>query len=240
MRNTNLTRIAVVALFAAAPLAAQGGGGGMAGMPGMGGRAADPTTKVVGSGQLPAGWMMRFDPPGAGKPAQDIKEISFVTMGDGYHFKSGPAAIYYNPKDIGKGIFGVSATFHQAKSMQHETYGLFIGGANLQDSTQGYIYFVIRPSDGSYQIKVRGSNAAPPRIASPPIDPAIVKDDPKDGSATNTLTIHVAKDTVHFMVNGKLVKAMSKAELGRPTDGQVGLRINHNLDVHVSGYGIKK
>jgi hypothetical protein len=36
------------------------------------------------------------------------------------------------------------------------------------------------------------------------------------------------------------VKGMSKAELGQATDGLVGIRINHNLDVHISGYGIKK
>ena len=237
MRNRILTQVAMLALVAAVPMVAQGGGGSMAGMAGMGG---DPTNKVIGSGQLPAGWLMRFDPVRAGQPAYDMKEISFVPMAGGFHFKSGPAAIYYNPKDMGKGVFAVSATFSQAKSMLHETYGLFIGGANLQDSTQSYVYFVIRPSDGSYQVKVRGSNAPPPKVASPPVDPAIVKDDPTDGHATNTLTIHVAPDSVHFIANGKVVKGMSKAELGRATDGQVGLRINHNLDVHVAGFGIKK
>jgi hypothetical protein len=239
MRKTVLAQVAMMALVVAAPMVAQGGGG-MGGMAGMGGRAGDPTNKVMGTGQLPAGWMVRFDPSRGGAPAPDIKEISMVAMGDGYQFKSGPAAIYYNPKDMGKGEFSVSATFAQARSMQHEAYGLFIGGSNLQDSTQNYLYFVIKPFDGTYQIKMRTSNAPPARTAAPPTDAAIVKDDPTDGHATNTLTIHVAKDSVHFIVNGKLVKGMSKAELGRSTDGQVGVRINHNLDVHMSGFGIKK
>ena len=234
MRNRILSQIAMLALVAAMPMVAQGGGGGMAGM------GADPTKKVMGTGELPAGWMMRFDPVPASRPQPTMKDVSFVTMGGGLHATSGPAAIYYNTKDIGKGEFAVSATFSQAKSMGHEAYGLFIGGANLQDSTQRYVYFVIKPSDGSYQVKMRGSNAPPPRIATPPVDPAIVKDDPTDGHATNTLTIHVAKDSVHFIANGKLVKGMSKAEVGQATDGQVGIRINHNLDVHIAGYGIKK
>jgi hypothetical protein len=236
MRNKVLTQVALMALVAIAPMVAQAGGG-MAGMSGrMGG---DPTTKVMGTGQLPAGWMMRFDPAPAGQPAHTMKEINFITMGGGYHAYSGPAAIYYNPKDMGKGEFTVSATFSQAKSMQHETYGLFIGGANLQDSTQSYLYFVIRPNDGSWQVKRRASNT-PPQRATPVVDPAIAKEDPTDGHATNTVAIKVARDSVHFLVNGKQVTAMARAGLGYSTDGQVGLRINHNLDVHIAGYGITR
>ena len=235
MRKMMMTQLALMALVAAAPLVAQGGGG-MAGMAGMG---ADPTKKVIGTGQLPAGWMMRFDPAPAGKPAYDIKEINFVAMAGGYHAYSGPAAIYYNPKDMAKGDFTVSASFHQSKSMQHETYGLFIGGANLQDSTQSYLYFVIRPNDGAWQVKRRASNA-PPQRGTPVVDAAIVKDDPTDGHATNMVAISVAKDSIRFLVNGKQVSAMAKAGLGYSTDGQVGLRINHNLDVHIDGFGIKK
>ncbi len=235
MRNTNLTRIAMVALVAAAPLAAQGGGRSMAGMAGMG----DPTKQVVGTGTLPAGWLMRFDPAPAGKPAYDIKQINFITMAGGYHAYSGPAAIYYTPKDMGKGEFTVSATFHQAKSMQHETYGLFIAGARLQDSSQSYLYFVIRPQDGAWQVKRRASDAPPPR-GNPVVDATIVKEDPKDGHATNTVAIAVTKDSVRFLVNGKEITALAKAGLGYSTDGQVGLRINHNLDVHIAGYALKK
>ena len=239
MRNTNLTRIAMVALFAAAPLAAQGGGGSMAGMAGMGGRSGDPTMKVMGTGQLPAGWMMRFDPVPAGQPAHNMKEINFITMAGGYHAYSGPAAIYYTPKDMAKGEFTVSATFHQAKSMQHETYGLFIAGSSLQDASQSYLYFVIRPQDGAYEVKRRNGDAAPPRVT-PVVNAAIAKDDPADGHATNTVAISVTKDSVRFLVNGKEVSALAKAGLGYSTDGQVGLRINHNLDVHIAGYALKQ
>ena len=53
--------------------------------------------------------------------------------------------------------------------------------------------------------------------------------------------IHVAPDTVHFMVNGKLVKALAKSELmGAKTDGQAGIRINHNTDLHVDWKGVTK
>ncbi len=42
----------------------------------------------------------------------------------------------------------------------------------------------------------------------------------------------------HFLVNGvEVAKLPRVAQLN--TDGVVGLRINHNLDVHVSGFGVE-
>ena len=231
MRHAKLLAVSFAALAAAAPLAAQRG---------------DPTMTVTGSGKLPDGWMMRFDPTRGTAPAPAMTAISFETMGTGLHAKSGPAAIYYNTKDMGSGQYQVSATFKQSKSMQHEAFGLFIGGAGLQDSSHSYIYMVIKPFDGTVLIARRTQYAGMPRptvfmpeIAAAP-EAAVNRDSPTDGSATNTLLIHVAKDTVHFLVNGKLVKAVAKSALGGSTDGQAGLRINHNMDLHIDGFALKK
>ena len=76
------TLIKAAALLAIAmPLAAQQQAG-----------KADPTKEVKGTGQLPAGWMMRFDPidnpanvrpgrPAPAKPTPDMVKV--VTMGSG-------------------------------------------------------------------------------------------------------------------------------------------------------------
>jgi hypothetical protein len=225
--------LTLAAAFAATPLLAQGNMGGMRGM-------GDPTTKVAGSGKLPDGWMLRFDTPRGGGAMPAPTEVNFRTMGTGYHVTSGPPAIYYSSKDQGSGQYAFSATFHQAKSMVHEAYGIFIGGSNLQDSTQNYLYLVIRPLDGAFAIEHRAGNVNPTKLAVMTPNDAVVKDG-ADGSATNTLTIHVAADTVHFLVNGKLVKAIAKSDLnGAATSGQAGLRINHNIDIHVDNVGIKK
>ncbi|HEY4320319.1 MAG TPA: hypothetical protein VGM77_03990 [Gemmatimonadales bacterium] len=236
MRSTMLALS--LAAAAALPLSAQAGG--MGGMR-MGG---DPTSQVMGSGKLPEGWMMKIDAQrgGAQPPAT---AVSFITMAGGYHVKSGPAAVYYNTKDMGSGQYAVTATFKQAKSMAHEAFGIFIGGHDMQDSSQNYLYFVIKPADGTMLIAHRKSWAArttaivPENAAAP--EAAINRDSPTDGSATNTLMIHVAQDTVHFMINGKLVKAIAKSQLdGASTDGQAGIRINHNIDMHIDGWSVKK
>src|SRR4051812_18544464 len=106
----------------------------------MAGHNMDPTNKIVGSGKLPAGWELRWD---TGTPS--LTEIDMQQIGTSLHFRSGPAAIYYNVKDVARGDYTVSATFSQAKSMGHEGYGIFIGGSNLQASTQKYIYFLVKP-----------------------------------------------------------------------------------------------
>src|SRR5262245_6029414 len=95
----------------------------------------DPTVSAQGSAQLPSGWKLRFDTPGPGRAAPKPEDVKFVTMGQGYHFTSGPAAIYYNPKDMMAGTYTVTASLTQTKAPTHpEAYGIFIGGQSLQDS----------------------------------------------------------------------------------------------------------
>ena len=231
--------MAAALLAVAMPLAAQGN---MAGM--------DMTKKIQGSGKLPDGWQVRFDPPQARPnrptpPMPTMTDVDVKTMGTGIHFTTGPAGIYYNTKDMGNGEYQISATFGARKSMAHEAYGIFIGGSNLQDATQSYIYFEVRPGMGdSILIQRRNGDDTKQmqKIAAwTSTGGAVNVDDPADGHSSNTLTIHVAKDAVHFQVNGKLVKEVKKSELmGASTDGQAGIRINHNTDLHVEWKGVSK
>jgi hypothetical protein len=228
MRPHFFVTACIFAAVLASPLAAQGGG--------MAGMNMDPTNKIVGSGKLPNGWMNRFDDATATLP-----QVEFVQMGSALHVRSGPAAIYYDARDAARGEYTVSGTFSQKKTMQHEAYGLFVGGGNLQDPTQHYLYFVVRPIDGSILISHRANNGPPTALVAMTPDEAVHKDDPATGAATNVLAIHVGKDSVHFYANGKQVRAFVKSAVdGAATEGQFGLRINHNLDITVEGFGIKK
>jgi hypothetical protein len=215
------------------PLAAQGGMG-----------RGDPTNTVQGTGVLPKGWELRFDPARGRQPAPPMTAVSFVTMGTGFHITGGPAAIYFRTADVEKGNFTVTAKFVAAKSMVNEAYGVFIGGQHLQDSTQSYLYLVIRPKDGGVYIQHRGSDARPSAAAALlPWTPnaAVNKDDPADGHSTNEVGIQTTKDSVLFWVNGKHVFGLARAALnGIATDGQVGMRVNHNIDIHVDNFTVKK
>jgi len=196
----------------------------------------DPTHKVAG-GISAAGWQGRLDPQ-AERRGMKLDEAKFVAMGSGYHVTSGPAAIYWNPKDAAKGNFTVSASFTQTKAPMHpEAYGLFVGGQNLTDSSQSYLYFETR-GDGKYLVNHRAGNEVHKIVDWTDTDATNKAD--ANGKATNELAIRVSADSVDFLANGKLVKALSKAEMHNfVSDGQTGIRVNHNLDVHVDKFQVK-
>jgi hypothetical protein len=179
---------------------------------------------------LPEGWSMRLDR--ANSPTQP----KFVAMGDGFHFTSGPAAIYYNPSQLMSGDFRVTATFTQTKAPTHpEAYGLFVGGSNLDKPEQEYGYIVVR-GDGKYLIKHRAGGEVH-TIQDWTEHPKLNKQD-AEGKATNTLTVESVGDKVRMLVNGEEVKSWEKSYW--KADGQVGIRINHQLDVHVSNFKVEK
>jgi hypothetical protein len=186
--------------------------------------------KMQGGGTLPAGWSARLD-NGSTKP----EGVKITPMGGGLHFESGPAGIYYKPTDKKTGAYTVTASFAQMKPAAHpEAYGLFIGGSGLDGADQKYTYFVVR-QDGKFLVKKRAGTATP--TVTPWTENAAVKKADASGQMTNTLSIAVDTDKVSFRVNGTEVSSAPIDQVD--TSGIAGLRINHNLSVHVEGFAVK-
>lgn len=186
--------------------------------------------KMMGGGVLPAGWSARLD-SGSTKP----EGVMIMQMGPALHFKSGPAGIYYKATDKASGAYSVTASFTQNEASAHpEAYGLFIGGSSLDGADQKYTYFLIR-QDGKYLIKKRAGTATPTVVNW--TDHASIKKADAGGKMTNTLTVNVAKDQVHFLVNGTEVGTQPLDQMD--TSGIAGLRVNHNLNVQVEGFSVK-
>ena len=200
--------------LAAAPLAAQM-------------KSSDPDKKVDG-GALPAGWVGRTDSDKA-----KLSDAKFVAMGSGYHVTSGPAAIYWRTANNVTGPFTASATFNQTKAPTHpEAYGIFFSGKTLDAPDQSYYYFLAR-GDGKFMVKHRAGKEVH-TIMDWTDNAAVVKQD-ANGKATNKLTVDASRpDSTRLLVNGTQVAGLA---LGA-TDGMVGLRVNHNLDVHVADFAI--
>lgn len=192
----------------------------------------DFDVNVAGNGIIPEGWQLRFD-----HKNDKSTEIQFTIHGDVYHFESGPAAIYYNKKDMTKGNFKSSAEFLQTKASRHpEAYGIFWAGKDLKGKNQHYYYFLVR-QDGKYLIKTRNGDKTSLIVDWTANDAVKAKN--KNGQTKNTLEVDVKGNKVNFIVNGKQVANLPKSKF-QNTEGQVGLRINHNLNVKVTNFTVSK
>ncbi|MCU0626476.1 MAG: hypothetical protein MUF21_08325 [Gemmatimonadaceae bacterium] len=179
---------------------------------------------------VPAGWVVRPDADAMGHG--DGATVSFVAMQPGWHVTTGPAAILYDSTRRATGNWRLEAVIHLFDpGARAEGFGVFFGGANLASPTQRYAYALVR-RDGRALLKVRegettrtvrewAANAAIPQW----------KPGPKGASVRYPLVVEARGDRVTVLVNNVSVLDAPRREL--PTDGIVGLRINHALNVHV-------
>ena len=163
-------------------------------------------------------------------------------MGPGFHVTSGPAAIYWNPANTASGNFTVTASFSQTKAAAHpEAYGVFLAGRDLNTPGQSYLYFLVR-QDGKYLINHRANDSTVHKIVDWTANNAVKAID-ADGKATNALSVVVRPDKLSFLVNGVEVTTLPRSEVDRAgagsgTTGITGVRVNHNLDVHIGGFAV--
>ena len=66
------------------------------------------------------------------------------------------------------------------------------------------------------------------------------KPDPGTGKSTNALEVRVGADKVDFVVNGTVVHSAPKTGGLAKTDGIYGIRVNHQLEVHIEGLAVTK
>ena len=209
-------------------------------VPGAQGQEADRV--VAGGGIKVPGWTGKVD-PAAAKKGLTVADSKFVEEGGALHLTIGPAATYWNPANTASGNYTVKATFKEPKpSGNHpHPYGVFIGGNKLDSDDQSYLYCVAY-SDGTFL--VRGFSGTTPVTVSKRQPHAAVNKAGADG-VTNEVAWTVKGDRAECVINGTAVAGFDKSEIvgaGKleSTDGIVGLRVSHNVDVVVSGFGVTK
>jgi len=188
-------------------------------------------------GEVPPGWQVRFDDGMDRMPGTtDSSEVFFVTMTPGWHVTLGPAGIFWHPASTASGIYNAHATIHLfPPGERNEGYGLFFGGSVLDGPDQSYLYFLIRRS-GEFLVKRRMGDETEELIGWTPSDAIVPYADSTNGSVRNELDVDVGEQNVRFSVNGTEVASLP-AE-GLETDGIVGLRLNHRVNVHVEDLSV--
>ena len=195
---------------------------------------------VTVSAQAPAGLEVRIDKSTNASDPDNTPELKVMPMGKGVHVVGGPAGTFWNPKDAVSGNYTLKATFNLMAPANHPSYyGLIFGGSNLEGANQAYSYFIVA-QNGQYQVRDRTGE----KVAS--VQPTgrggvtheAVRTPGANGQSTNALEVRVAGDTVSYVVNGTVVHTTPRSAV--KTDGIVGFRINHLLNVHVDGFEVQK
>lgn len=201
----------------------------------------DPTTVVADGGVKVAGWTGRIDPRPASQ-GRTINEAKFISMGSGIHVTAGPAAIYWNPVNARSQNYTAQATFNQTKASAHpEGYGLLLAGRELTTANQNYLYFLVR-QDGKFFVGHRANDSTVHKVVDWTANDAVKAID-ANGKASNALAIVVDKDKLIFRVNGTEVQSLPRSVIDSGPDhsgtaGIAGIRVNHNLDVHIDGFTV--
>lgn len=203
----------------------------------------DADRVVAGGGITVPGWLGKVDARAAGE-GRSIADSKFAAEGGDLHLTIGPAAVYWNPANTASGDFTAKATFREAKgSADHpHPYGIFIGGSDLGTDRQRLLYCVAY-GDGTYL--VRGFSGTQVVTVSKRQPHAAVHKFGADGGVTQEIAWTVQGGRAECAINGATVASFDRSEIvgeGKlaSTDGVVGLRVSHNLDVVVSGFQVGK
>jgi hypothetical protein len=186
----------------------------------------------------PAGWKMRVDRSTSAADPDAAGTIKFVTMGTGFHATNPQAATYFNPTNAAAGTYSLKGNFTLVKPSNHTNYyGLVFGANELDGAGQSYLYFLVA-QDGTFLVKHRAGEATHDVVVKTASE-AIKKPD-ASGRSTNALEVRVGADKIDYLVNGTTVGSSPKTGMSARTDGVFGIRINHQLEVHVDGLAMAK
>ena len=188
--------------------------------------------------QAPQGWRMRVDRSTSAEDPDDRPDLRVIAKGKGFQVTGGPAGTFWQPSQAIAGNYTARATFTLLKPSDHNNYyGLIFGGAGLDGPKQTYTYFLIA-QNGTYIIRHRAGEMVTDVQGRTPHD-AIRRPGDK-GQSTNTVEVRVAGNTISYLVNGTQVHSTPKSGATATTDGIVGVRVNHVLDVHVESFDVVK
>jgi hypothetical protein len=188
--------------------------------------------KVVGGGKLPAGWAARVDRD------EPLTQTVLEPMDGGWHVRTARSVVLYRPADAARGNYRVTANITQTEDSpgHSEAFGLILGGKDLKGAGIAYTYFLIR-ADGKVLVKRRAGERTSD-VTAGWLDHAAVQQAGDKGACTNELSVVVDAAEVRFLVNGKTIHRARRAEVD--ADGIAGLRVSHNLDLHLTRFAVTR
>lgn len=225
MRGTTTIALTLTVLLAAC------GGGERAASDAAAG--AEDTAATPDRSAATSAWTARTD-----EGATGLAAVSFEVVDGAIRIRPGPRAIYWREGDSASVPFRVQATFEMVSVPEHpEAYGLFVGGRDLEGPSQDYLYFLVR-HDGRYLLKHRAGDETHTLVEWSD-HPAVRSREDAGGPPTNELAVVAGDGRLLFRANGQDVDSLPLSGSMVRADGIAGLRVNHGLDLEVTGFGVE-
>jgi hypothetical protein len=203
----------------------------------------DADRKVSG-GVTAKGWTGKED--AGNKQGLTVNDSKFADEGKGFRLSTGPAGLYWNPANVAKGDYTVSATFSEAEQTYNHPhpFGVFIGGSDLGSATPSAMYCAAY-RNGNYIIRMFSGGKRVDIVGRPLAHEAVKKAETPKSPVVQEVGWTVKGDAVSCVINGTAVWTGTKADVtgaGKlaSTDGIAGIRVSHNSDAMVTGFAIKK
>jgi hypothetical protein len=153
-----------------------------------------------------------------------------VEMPPGFHITAGNGVILYNPGAMVGGEFRVESEGYLFDPHgTNGTYGLILGGRDLESDAQRYIAFEIGP-DGNFSVRHQAELESTELAAG--THEAIHRWTGEDATVKNVLSVDAGATHVRFRVNDDTVAELTRTVVD--PDGVVGFRIDAGLNIHVT------
>ena len=202
---------------------------------------------IAGGGISVPGWEGKVD-AGAAKQGQTVKDAKLAPEDKGMRVTTGPAVTYWNPKNVAKGDYTVSATFAEAKYMNlndhPHPYGIVIGGNDLGTDQQSLMYCAAY-GNGTFIVRGFGPDAFQVGGRRPVANDAVHKAAGGGQPVSLDIAMSVKGDKVSCSINGTVVATYDKSDVVaagklKSTDGVYGMRFAHNTDAIVTNLKMTK
>lgn len=155
----------------------------------------------------------------------------FVAMAPGFHITTSGSVLLYHPEARAWGEFTLESEGFLFSGESAETYGVFIGGSDLDSDDAVWTSMEIG-HDGTWVIRQRSDNTVED-LAGPRAGPVVL---PEDGPAKNVLEIRAGESSVAFILNESTVAELPRE--GLAVEGVTGFRVGADLNLHLTTFDI--
>jgi len=205
--------------------------------------------KVAGGGISIPGWQGQVDPQEA-KAGMTVDNGKLAMEGQAMKVTTGPAIVYWNPKNVAAGSYTVKATFNEPQFQNvndhPHPYGIFVGGNDMGTPNMTLVYCSAY-GNGTYIMRGFGPAVFYPYPAArrPVANAAINKAAGVGQPVKQDIAVTVTPTNVSCSINGTVVGTYDKAAVVgdgklKSLDGIYGIRFAHNTDGMVTGLSMTK